>query len=188
MAIAPPSMLTLSLSNPSSEMTARLCEENASFNSNRSTESNSQPTLSSTFLVASTGPMPITSGGHPLTAPPQMVAITSSPLSAANFSLHTIMATAPSVSGEDVAAVTVPFSENTGLSAAMASRVESDLMQPSEVTMSSRSTTGMISSSNAPASSAALALKWESSANASWSARLTPQSSAMFSAVCPMVT
>ena len=46
--------------------------------------------------------------------------------------------------------------------------------------------TGTIWSSNRPASIAATARCWLSSANASWRSRLTPQRSATFSAVSPI--
>ena len=67
--IAPPSILIRLESIPNSDITARLCEEKASLSSITSTESNSHPVLFSSFLVADTGPMPISSGLHPVTDP-----------------------------------------------------------------------------------------------------------------------
>ena len=55
---------------------------------------------------ASTGPMPIRSGSQPLTAIDLIRANGSSPCSAANSSEHTSTIAAPSVSGEEVPAVT----------------------------------------------------------------------------------
>jgi len=74
--IAPPSMFTLDGSRPNSEITAKLCEENASFNSITSIDCKSQPAFSITFLVAELGLDPskvnIDGGaisiGHPLGA------------------------------------------------------------------------------------------------------------------------
>ena len=57
------------------------------------------------------------------------------PLEDANSSLHTMIAAAPSVKGEDVAAVTVPDSENTGLNPDIASNDVSERMHPSELTV-----------------------------------------------------
>ena len=68
-----------------------------------------------------------------MTAPATILAIGLSLFFSANSSLHTIMKTAPSVSGEEVAAVTIPFSPNAGLSLAIDSRVVFPRIQPSSL-------------------------------------------------------
>ena len=69
-AMAPPQVLTLSVSSPSSRMQASDWEAKASFSSTASTSSMDQPVRSSTFRVAGTGPMPMISGASPTLAPP----------------------------------------------------------------------------------------------------------------------
>ena len=69
MAIAPPFTFTFSGSSPSSRMTWRLCEAKASFSSTRSRSPASTPARASTLRTAGTGPMPMTRGSTPATAP-----------------------------------------------------------------------------------------------------------------------
>ena len=80
--------------------------------------------------------------------------------------------------------MTVPPSRNTVRSFASASGVDCGRGCSSR----SHSPTGTSSSAKRPAASAAAQRRWLSSANASWSARLTPQRSATFSPVSPMLS
>ncbi len=96
-------------------------------------------------------------------------------------------AAAPSFSGQQLPAVTVPSGRNTGLSADTASSVTPG-RGPSSVltTRPSGRVTGTISRSNTPLAMAFSARFWERTPNSSCSARLTPYAVATFSAVCPM--
>ena len=101
----------------------------------------------------------------------------------------TITAAAPSLSGLEFPAVTVPSSLNTGFSFASASSVESRRGPSSVSTTVSPlrpfTVTGTVSSSKRPASIAATAFSWLCSANRSWRTRGISRSSARFSAVMP---
>ena len=88
------------------------------------------PALSSALFEESTGPIPITWGGTPTTA---VETISANPLrlfSRAYESEQIKLHAAPSVNGEDVAAVTVPSSKNAGFSLAIFSK-EVALIHPS---------------------------------------------------------
>src|SRR5829696_9377681 len=76
-AIAPPLGFNLSSAGsiPHSWRTASACAANASYSSIRPTSSRVIPALSRAFLVAGTGPMPMTLGGTPATATLLIVAI-----------------------------------------------------------------------------------------------------------------
>ena len=128
---APPSMLIISGFNPSSLIHAILCEEKASFNSKTSISSDSQPALSSASLVEETGPKPISSGGQPVVAAETILAIGCNSFFLAKSSLQTREKTAPSVSGEEVAAVTVPPSMKAGPRRDIDSKEEFGLIHPS---------------------------------------------------------
>src|SRR6266540_342685 len=65
-AIAPPLTFTLSRSKPSSRITARLCDANASFNSINSMSSSVRPASARALGTATVGPTPITSGAPAL--------------------------------------------------------------------------------------------------------------------------
>jgi hypothetical protein len=94
---------------------------------------------------------------------------------------------APSVSGDDVPAVTTPSGRNAGLRFASASAEVAGRMQPSaSITSPDARRTGTISPASRPSARAAAALRCDSTANASWSARLTFQRCATFSAVSPI--
>ena len=82
--------------------------------------------------VACTGPMPMISGAQPATATALIRARIASPWRRANSSLQTSSAALPSVSGDEVAAVTLP--PNAGFSWARLSRLVPGRMQPSSAT------------------------------------------------------
>ena len=69
----------------------------------------------SAFRVAGTGPMPMIVGSQPATAVARMRASTFRPWALANSSLTTSTAEAPSVSGDEVPAVTDPSAVEGGL-------------------------------------------------------------------------
>jgi hypothetical protein len=100
-------------------------------------------------------------------------------------------AAAPSVSGEALPAVIVPYLRSkTGRSFAIASSVESPRMRLSVSTMLSNdggTTTVITSSLKRPLAVAAAARWWLCSANLSCASRVMPFSLAIFSADSPMV-
>ena len=100
----------------------------------------------------------------------------------------TSTAAAPSLSGQALPAVTVPFSgSNTGFRAASFSSVVVGRGPSSLVsTPPSGSATGTISRSKCPDSCAATARICDSSAHSSWASRETLQRAATFSAVRPI--
>src|SRR6185437_5604684 len=127
------------------------------------------------------------SGAQPATAMLFTCASTSSLCFAAYSSVQTSVADAPSVSGDDVPAVTLPSASNAGASPASASAVVSGRMQPSSLTvLPSASTIGTISSLSLPAARAAAAFWCDATANLSCSARVTWYLRARFSAVWPI--
>ena len=148
--------------------------------------------------MASTGPMPISSGGTPRTAKPTKRASGWAPDCLRKASETTSTAAAPSVICEALPAVTVPPSLKAGLSWASPSAVVSRRIPSSAVKRSVRrcslpftrptvsTSTGTSSSWNLPASWAAAARRWLSAAKASWSARETAYFSATSSAVMPI--
>ena len=69
----------------------------------------SYPNTVNAFLEAPIGPKPMNAGGHPLIAVDLILAIIGSLFDLAYSSSHTKVAEAPSVKGEAVPAVTVPF-------------------------------------------------------------------------------
>ena len=99
----------------------------------------------------------------------------------------TSTAAAPSFSGHELPAVTVPFSgSNTGLSSASFSIVVPGRGPSSRATSPSGVVTGTISASKWPDSRASTARSWETTAHSSCASRLTLQRRATFSAVSPI--
>ena len=109
------------------------------------------------------------------------------PSSRAFVSLITITAAAPSFSGQQLPAVTVPSGRNTGLSCDTASMVV-PARGPSSIDTSVPSgvVTGTISRSKNPFAMAFSARFWERTPNSSCSSRVIPLSCATFSAVWPI--
>ncbi len=107
-AIAPPFTFSVSIFNPASRITASACTANASFNSITPMSSSFNPASFSAFGIATTGPMPMISGGTPPTAKLTKRAIGFSPSSRAFFSDITSAAAAPSLVCDELPAVTVP--------------------------------------------------------------------------------
>ena len=109
------------------------------------------------------------------------------PSSAALTSLITTTAAAPSLSGQQFPAVTVPSGRNTGFSAATFSSVVPGRGPSSaDTTVPSGSVVGVMSRCQNPSASAFSARFCERTPNSSCCSRLTPRSPATFSAVCPM--
>ena len=159
------------------------------------------PVLASSFWTAGIGPRPMTSGRIAATVEATIRTFGVNPSSAAFSSLITNSAAAPSLSGQELPAVTEPPSLNTGFNAASPSivvpgRGPSSLVTTvsgTSISLPSLSTslcagtvTGTISESKCPDSTAATARVWEMSAHSSWASRLTLRSSATFSAVMPI--
>ena len=136
--------------------------------------------------------MPITSGWTPATAVATTLAIGRSPSSRARSASTRSSAAAPSLMPELLPAVTVPPVLNAGLSAASASAEVSGRGCSSRSTtvdapLRPATVTGTSWPSNRPASMAATARRWLSSAKASWRSRDTVHCSATHSAVSPSV-
>ena len=110
-----------------------------------------------------------------------------SPRSLAFWALVTMTAAAPSLSGQQLPAVIVPFSRNTGLSACTPSRV-TPARGPSSVatTVPSGMVTGRISRAKNPFAIAFSARFWLRTPHSSCRCRETPRRVATFSAVWPM--
>lgn len=115
--------------------------------------------------------MPMISGAQPATATALIRARIASPWRRAKSSLQTSSAALPSVSGDEVAAVTLP--PNAGFNWARLSRLVPGRMQPSSATRPAGVSMATISSRSKPASRAATALAWERTAISSCSTRLT---------------
>ena len=109
------------------------------------------------------------------------------PSSPARWSLMITTAAAPSLSGQQLPAVTVPSGRKTGFRAATASRVVPG-RGPSSVltTVPSGRVTGAISAAKKPAAMASSARCCDRTPNSSCSARVMPRRVATFSAVWPM--
>ena len=105
------------------------------------------------------GPKPMVSGLHPDTAILAMRAIGLSPLALAYSKEQTSVAAAPSVSGEAVPAVTVPFSSNASFSPASPSRSVVGRRQPSASMVFPFTSMGTISSDRRPFAWASPALR-----------------------------
>ena len=125
------------------------------------------------------------SGESPLTPVETIRASGVSPSSAALTSLITTSAAAPSFSGQQFPAVTVPCSRNTGLRVAIFSSVVPGRGPSSAATTEpSGSVTGVISRCQKPLASAFSARFCDRTPNSSCSSRVMPRDSATFSAVC----
>ena len=108
------------------------------------------------------------------------------PLARAYSSVVTSTAAAPSVSGEEVPAVTVPSAVKAGFRPDSPSAVVPGRMQPSLSTRPAGVWMPTISSAMRPAAWASAALAWEATASASCSAREMAYLRATFSAVMPI--
>ena len=132
--------------------------------------------------------MPITSGCTPALAPPTYRPRGSRPSDASASSLTSSRAAAPSLSGEELPAVTVPPARNTGLSAASFASDVSARMPSSASTTHRRRATGRSSAAKSPRAVAAAARWWLRSANASCRSRSMPCRAATSSAVSPIAS
>ena len=116
-------------------MHAMLCEANASFNSKTSISELSQFNLCIREFVELIGPSPINSGLQPETDPEIILPIGFKEFFSQKSSEQINANTTPSVRGDDVAAVTVPFSINAGSSLDIISKEELERIHPSLVTV-----------------------------------------------------
>ena len=136
---------------------------------------------------ASTGPRPMISGDRPETPVDTIRASGVRPSSAARVSDMITTAAAPSLSGQQLPAVTVPCSRNTGFSPETPSRVTPGRGPSSRLTtVPSGVVTGMISRSKKPSAMAFSARFCDRTPNSSCSRRLMPREVARFSAVWPI--
>ncbi len=143
----------------------------------------------SACLAASTGPRPMISGDRPVTPVDTIRARGVRPSSAAFVSDITTTAAAPSLSGQQLPAVTTPSGRNTGLSSRTASSVTPGRGPSSRVTsVPSGVVTGTISRAQKPLLMASSARFWLRTPNSSSSSRDSPRSRATFSAVWPIAT
>ncbi len=145
------------------------------------------PARLSAAREASIGPSPMNSGSSAETPVETTRAIGLMPSSLALVSDMITTAAAPSLSGQALPAVTLPFSRKTGCSWARDSRLvpgrgPSSLLNNSPL----GSGTGIISRSKKPSSRAFTAAVWLFTAYRSISSRLMFSRSATFSAVCPI--
>ena len=140
---------------------------NASLSSMTSRSATVSPARSSALRVDTTGPIPMISGRQPEIAMLLIRASGTSPLRLAYSSEQIRVAEAPSVTGDEVPAVTVPLSSNASFSLASPSSVVSERMQPSSETVPPYQAIGTISSASLPAAWAAAAFCWERSENSS---------------------
>ena len=143
--------------------------------------------------MAGTGPTPMTRGATPALAAPLTRASGSSPYRSTAASEASSRAAAPSLMPDALPAVTLPPARKAGLSAASDSAVvlaRGCSSVSTTVTAPRRpgTSTGTISPANQPSAWAVAVRCWERRANASWSARETPWSSATFSAVSPIAS
>ena len=145
------------------------------------------PARARAWRDASTGPRPMISGRGPTPRWPRSGRGREPELRFARVSLMTTTPDAPSLSGQQLPAVMVPFSRNTGFSAATASRV-TPARGPSsrDTTEPSGSVTGRISRAKKPSAMAFSARFWLRTPHSSCRCRETPREVATFSAVCPM--
>src|SRR5215210_4977311 len=165
-AIAPPFGFSLSSSGsiPHSCRTARTWAAKASLSSTRPTSSSVMPARESAFVVAGTGPMPMTLGGTPATPMLLIFASGSSPCALAYSAEASNTAAAPSLKELEFPAVTLPPSLKAGF------RLPSFCSEVSRLGPSSASTmvsllraftlTGTISSLKRFSSIARTAFRW----------------------------
>ena len=172
-------------------MEPRDCVAKASLISTEPRSPTDQPARSRTFSDAGTGPRPMISGARPAEAPSTTRARAVRPYLVTARSLATITAEAPSLSEDELPAVTTEPPFTTGRSLASTSVVEPS-RGPSSVSttvtapLRPLTSTGTISSVKCPAAMAASALRWDSAANSSASSREMPSTRATSSAVSGM--
>jgi hypothetical protein len=200
-AMAPPNGLSFSSSIPSSCLQGTIWAAKASLISITSMSSIVIPACSSTPFTAGIGPRPMISGRIAATKEATMRARGSRPSSLARSSLMTSTAAAPSLSGQELPAVTVPPSLKAAFSPARTSMVvpgrgpsslvivpasTSTWLPSLSASVAAGVSTGTISLSKWPESRASTARFWDTTAHSSWASRETWQRSATFSAVSPM--
>ena len=145
------------------------------------------PARESAWREASTGPRPMISGDRADTPVATTRARGVRPSSLALVALMTTTAAAPSLRGQQLPAVMVPFSRKTGCSCETPSSV-TPARGPSSLltTVPSASVTGAISRSKNPSAMAFSARFWLVTPHSSWRSREMPRRVATFSAVWPM--
>ncbi len=145
------------------------------------------PARARAWREASTGPRPMISGDRALTPVDTTRASGVRPSSAALVSLITTSAAAPSLSGQQLPAVTVPCSRNTGFRVDTFSSVTPG-RGPSSVltTVPSGVVMGVISRAKKPSAMAFSARFWLVTPHSSWRSREMPRRPATFSAVWPI--
>ncbi|MMZ62189.1 hypothetical protein D1872_243840 [compost metagenome] len=163
-AIAPPFTFVFSIGNPSSRIQANACEAKASFNSNTSMWSIDIFISFNSLRIATTGPIPITSGATPPQAKWTIRPSGFIPYSFTFSSLISSTAAAPSLMPDEFPAVTEPFLRKAGFSFPNASIVTSRRGCSSCInTTGSRfgpgTVIGTISSANIQSSIARIALR-----------------------------
>src|SRR5450756_572638 len=153
------------------------CAAKASLISARSMSPIAIPARRSACCDACTGPSPMISGDSALTPVETMRASGARPSCAALTSLITTSAAAPSFSGQQFPAVTVPCSRNTGLSVDIFSSVVPGLGPSSaDTTSPDGRVTGVISRCQNPLARAFSARFCDLTPNSSCSAREMPRS------------
>src|SRR6266536_1971087 len=135
------------------------------------------PAFASARCEATTGPRPMISGDNAVTPVATIRASGVIPSALAAWSDMTTTAAAPSLSGQQLPAVTVPSGRNTGFRPARTSTVVPG-RGPSSVltTRPSGRVTGVISRSKKPSAMAFSARFCERAPNSSWSWRVVPRS------------
>ena len=167
-------------------MTASDWAANASLSSTTARSSSFHPARSSAIRIAGAGPIPIRRGSTPAAAHVTTLASGSTPSCSQPAPETSSSAAAPSLSGLEFPAVTVPSAAKTGRRPASRSSVESDRGPSSTATdPPSASTTGTSSPSNRPDRWAASARSWLPNAKRSWASRVIEYSAASTSAVMP---
>ena len=145
------------------------------------------PARASACLDASTGPSPMISGDSADTPVDTIRASGVMPRSAALRSLMITTAAAPSLSGQQLPAVTVPSGRNTGCSVATFSSVVPARGPSSAVTtVPSGRVSGVMSRCQKPLASAFSARFCDRTPNSSCACRVMPRNCATFSAVWPI--
>ena len=183
----PPFGLSFAGSMPSLSRMYTTCEANASFSSTMSMSCILRPCCFSSFGMANTGPMPISSASQPAKTQPRKKPIGFTPSAFARSADMMSVAEAPSENCEELPAVTLPVALNAGGSLARPSSVVSGRLHSSLSTTTSfcdlvpvaLSVTSMvtfmgeISSLNLPDCCAAAVRFCEASASSSCFSRLT---------------
>ena len=143
------------------------------------------PERLSSFSVAGIGPVSMSTGSAPATAPEWYRTTGVRPRAAARCGVVTSSAAAPSEICEELPAWITPSSRNDGLSRASVSGLVPRRIPSSAETIASPARTGTICASNAPRSTAAAASSCDRDAYSSRSWRDKPQRCAMSSALSP---